>query len=417
MQHTLFKTLLKLVLILPLFLLSACLTKDAPGDAPKNFVVTPGDGRVTITWNDDPGLTYWVFAARASKITPDDYASFPESRLLWPVRSGLVLTGLTNGETYAFTINATRNGSPASPAAPSVAVVPRLAGDSWVAGGTAGSNHLNEALNLSGLIVAVGDGGALYSTLLGDTWTARVSGSTVNLRSALYDGARLLVVGDNGTARISTDFLATAPTWKSTNTGTAVRLNSVMLSGSTYVAVGANGTILTGVSATDTTTTPNTATITWTARTSGTTANLNKVAYQNGKFIALGDAGTILTSPDAITWTAQVSGSTANLRDIAGVLVNDVASYVVVGSAGTILRSADLSTWVAEASGSTADLNAIALGSRLMIAGAGGTLLYGTGNSSWTVKSTGLAGDVYDLVRADGGYIAIGANGSNSRAF
>ncbi|TSJ87285.1 hypothetical protein [Chitinimonas sp. BJB300] len=421
MLQTLLKTWLRLVLLLPIIVLAACVTEKAPSGVPQNLKVTPGDGRVTLTWEEDPSLVYWVFSAQNDKITPDNYKDYPDSRLTWPARPGVVISGLTNDKIYAFTINTTKSGSPSGPAAESVAATPRPSGDSWAAGAPAGTTNLNALISVNGTLVTAGDGGALYSATKGDIWKKLDAGTgfTNNLRGLVYDTVQLIAVGEGGLARISSNFLTDTPTWKVTTTNTPAQLNSVAYGASTYVAVGAGGVIVSGVGATDATTTPASATITWTLRTSGVMDNLNKVVYLNSQFVALGDAGTILTSPDGITWTKQVSTTNVPLRDIAMVLVDKKPNYLAVGGAGTILRSTNLILWTSEASGTALDLNAIAVtvGSRTVIAGVKGTILYGTGSTTWTAKTTGLDPDVTALVSSNGGYIGVGPSGSNAHAY
>ncbi|MGQ5523740.1 hypothetical protein ACUHMQ_10800 [Chitinimonas sp. PSY-7] len=428
MFQTLYKTWLKLVLLLPIFALTACLTEKAPSNAPKNLVVTPGDGRVTLTWDEDASLEYWVFSAQADKaLTPDNYKDFPESNLKWPARSGVVIAGLTNGKTYAFTLNSTKSGSPAGPAAPSVNAVPRAAGDAWTAGDSAGTANLNAVImaqvkvDTGANLLAAGNGGALFTSMKGDKWTAIASGTTNDLRGLLYEASatRLIAVGAGGTVQMSSDFLTDKATWKVTKTDTTAQLNSIAAGSSAYVAVGAGGVILSGVGATDSTTTPATPTITWTARTSGVSDNLNKVAYLSSQFVVLGDGGVILTSPDGITWTKQTSGATDALLDIGAVVIDSKVNYLVIGAKGVILRSDNLTSWIKEVSPVALDLNAIAVaaGSRAVIAGQSGTILYGKGDSSWTATTTKRSDDVYALVSANGGYIGVGAVGTNVYAY
>ncbi|PHV11950.1 hypothetical protein [Chitinimonas sp. BJB300] len=408
--NTLSKVWLKPLLVLPFLVLTACGSEDATKTTQNTFLVTAGDGRATVTWSEDSKVSYRVYSARAGQITPANYTTFPEAKIVYNAHSGDVISGLTNGQTYSFTINAS-TGGPYGEAAVSQAIVPRPAGDSWFAGKPAGTRNLNALVNGNGTMVAAGDGGVLYTSANAGTWGTWDSGNSKDVRGLLYDGARLVAVGDEGTALISTDLVAGTPTWKATVTGVPNRLNSVAYSGTTYVAVGTNGMLLSGVAGTD-------KTIVWTQQNSGATVNLNKVAFLNNQFVALGNGGFILTSPDAITWTVQNSTVRTVLNDIAQVTLNGANTYVVVGNGGTILRSADLITWTADAITTPANLNTVAVGSRVMIGGDSGTILYGNGNGAWTLKSTGNSSDVKALANtSSGGYVAVGALGSNAYAY
>src|SRR5205809_2737344 len=42
---------------------------DAPGEAPTGLEVTPGEGQVTVSWDQQPGLTYWIFFQADRKST------------------------------------------------------------------------------------------------------------------------------------------------------------------------------------------------------------------------------------------------------------------------------------------------------------------------------------------------------------
>lgn len=52
---------------------AGCGSSSAPDSPPANVVVTPGDGRVVLTWTSDPSNSYWVFYA------PGNTLSFPGS--------------------------------------------------------------------------------------------------------------------------------------------------------------------------------------------------------------------------------------------------------------------------------------------------------------------------------------------------
>lgn len=369
-------------------------TDNAPKTAPTGFTVTAGDSSAVVTWNAEPGLTYWVFSAAAPSITRDNFNQFAGARITQPAVSPQLITGLVNGTTYSFLINATSSGSAAGPATASIAVVPRLAGSSWTAGTPLGAD-LNAIGFGSAKYVAVGAGGAIFTRGLGlaDPWGAVTSGVTANL-NGVAAGGLLVAVGDAGTLITSGD----AITWTARTSGTTARLNSVLFSQFAYVAVGDNGTILRSTDAT-----------TWTAVTSGTTSNLYAIALLGSSMVAAGANGTLLSSADAgVTWTPLSSGTTTTLRGLS----TSSARFVAVGDAGTILTSTDLTTWTAATSPTTQNLLRVTFGTQLVAVGAGGTVLVSTDGLTWTAATSGTTADLRGVLH--GGtlnYFAVGVGG------
>jgi len=411
------KTWWRVALLASLLALSACGSESKPGAAPMNFAVQAGEGQVTITWDEDPSLTYWIFAAAAPSITTDTYAQFPEARAIWPVHSPFVLTGLTNGRTYSFLMNATKNGSGAGPATASIPAVPRPAGGVWTLGSTAGTTDLN-GLAYSGYFMAVGNGGSIQRSTNGKDWTALTSGTTADLTTIFFDNVRFMVMGNDGKLLTSSD----ATNWAVSTVPTNVtqRLNH-LTSGAgagVYLAIGNGGTVITSppdISA-------------WTTQTSGTTKKLYHAQYTANGFIVVGEGGTILTSQDAKTWTAQPSGVTADLR---GVYYNG-STFVVVGKNGTVLTSTSVITGGKDTSGNvvtapmswqvnsvptTQDLNAVYAVGQFVIGGANGTILTGSGNGTWTLGTTGGSAAVLDLLNGAGVYVAVGTGGGTARSY
>ena len=370
-------------------------TDDAPTSAPTGFAVTPGDTSVVVTWNEEPGLTYWIFSAAAPSITRDNYSQYASARITQQARSPQLIVGYANGTTYSFLINATRSGSAAGPATASIAVVPRLAGSVWVAGTPLGVD-LNAIGFGAGRYVTVGAGGALFtrgSGLLDSTWTAGTSGVTAAL-NGIVTGGTFVVVGDAGTILTSGD----AVTWTAQASGTTARLNHVMFGQLVYVAVGDNGTILRSTDG-----------ATWTAVGSGTTSNLYAVTLLGSTMLAVGANGAMLSSDDGgLTWAAVNSGTTSTLRAVAA----GTSRFVVVGDGGTILTSTDLATWTAATSPTTANLFKVTLGNQLVAVGSGGTALVSQDGLNWVATNTGTSEDLRGLVRGVTlDYITVGTGG------
>ena len=352
---------------------------NAPKSAPTGLAVQAGDASVIVTWDQQPGLTYWIFSAAAPSITRDNYREFPSARITQPATSPQLITGLTNGTTYSFLINATENGGAAGPATASIAAVPRLAGSTWVLG-TALPADINAIGVGTGGYIAVGAGGMLHTreAKIGASWVAGTSGVTSALNAVAALG-QTVVVGDGGVILTSTD----AKAWTARSSGTTVRLNGVLAGLGAFIAVGDNGTILRSTDA-----------ATWNAVPSGTTANLNAVAVVNNALVAAGAGGTLLSSTDAgLTWTVRATGVTADLRSVAY-----AARYVAVGDAGTVITSTDLATWTAQTPPTSQALRRVVYSTRLVAVGDAGTVLLSTDGLSWTAASSGTTANLRALI-------------------
>ena len=180
--------------------------------------------------------------------------------------------------------------------------------------------------------VAVGDTGAIHTSVDGSTWVAQTSGTTQDLKDIRWNkwavGERgvpeYVVVGDTGTILWSNN----GEDWNAVTSGVSDTLNAIAYNGSTYVAVGNNGTVVYSSNVT-----------TWQAGTSGVSSNILDIIYNDDcdKFIAVGASGVILESSDGNTWTAQESGVTGALLGISWT----EGRMVITGVNGSIITSDD----------------------------------------------------------------------------
>lgn len=385
--------------------ISGCGSSGHSANPPTDLTATAGDGRVTLTWTMEPGVQYWAYYAPGTSITVDNWATTTGSAAMMNVSSPLVVSGLTNGTTYAFTMDARVDSGPRGDGAPSITAVPRLAGSAWVAGTAIGSADLRAVAYgtvSSNMFVAVGDGGTIASSSDGASWTTVTNGvSTANLNAIAFGGASYVAAGADGTLLYSTD----AVTWVAKTNPTTATINGLASNGSShFVAVGAGGTIVYSDSGT-----------TWTAATSGTTSDLLAVTYGNGLYAAVGSGGTVLTSSDGATWTARTSGTTSNLAGVAYGTdsSSSTALFVAVGASGAVVTSTDGATWTALSPLSTGNINAIAYVTQFVLAGNGGTIQTSTTGSTWTAQTSGTTANLYGVGRSTSSYVAVGAGGTN----
>jgi hypothetical protein len=402
------RSLVFVAAVLASLLAAGCGSSGSSASPPSNLVAVAGDHRITITWPMDSSVNYWLFYANASSISTSNWTSIPGSAVVMGATSPYVVPGLTNGAVYSFTVNGRVNGGPGGPGAPSVSAIPRLAGTAtatlptpWTAGAPLGASDLR-GLAGGAVIVAVGAGGAMYSSTDGITWTALNSGVASNLNAAVYRGGVYLAAGDSGTMLYSTD----AINWTPRTTSSAKNLYSVASSPALFVAVGANGTIVSSADG-----------ITWSAvANSGTTNDLNQVIYApTGYWIAVGANGTLLTSVDAITWTAVTSGTARDLKGITyGIsTVTNAGLYVGVGANGTLITSPDASNWTAQTAIGPGNLSAVTYGTQFIAVGASGSIFTSTDGTSWAGQPSTTGSNLNAIVAAPYIYSVVGAAGVN----
>jgi len=408
---------------------SACFNPASPPtDAPANASLDQvGDGLVLLNWDAVAGRKYWIFYNTGTDVSLSNY-----SRILSGVTPPYLLTGLTNGTQYAFTLTSSENGSAVGPFSPVFTATPRLVSPStpWTIGTSLSANNLNSivlGVSTTSTYVTVGDAGTIfygaynYPDVGGvSAWNQATSGTSANLKSVAYDGIRFLALGDDGSVIRSTD--STGVTWESaTAIASPTVMNSMAVGVSRYVAVGNGGAIYLNTSSG--------ADAAWTEETSGTSNDLYKVSYVNNRFIAVGASGTIVTSSDGVTWTTQASNLSDNLHGVVygastttttavggGTrVITNPGSYIVVGDAGAVASSPDAINWTAESIPTGESFRSICYGpdQQFIAVGTNGLVAYSqTGlDGTWATSQEG----VQDLNSISPNYlfIAVGAAGAN----
>lgn len=381
--------------------------------APSGLTAVAGETTVTVTWTMDAGVEYWLYVAPTS-VAPTNNSSMHNwfgltgGTVLMKVSSPYVVSGLTNGTSYSFSVNGRTGGGPGGPGAPTVSATPRLAGSSWTLGTPVTSASVPDfnSLTLGGSYVAAGNAGALYSSTNGTSWTAITPApTTANLNGVSYLGT-YKVVGNGGVIFTSSD----AATWTARTSNTSNNLRAIASNGvNLSVAVGDLGTIRTSADG-----------ISWIERTSGTINNLYAVTfstYNGGSWIAVGAGGTIVTSPDGLVWT-DTGHAGVDLRGIASGLnaSGSAITLVAVGANGTALSSTDTSTWTAHTLTGvrTNTMNAVAYGTQFVSVGDGGMTYVSTDGTTWTQATpTATTSNLTAVVRGPLVYVAVGATGTN----
>lgn len=369
---------------------------------PTNVAVAAKDSRVVVTWDNIPGVTYWVFTAAGTGVTPTNcssmavcgttlYATSPQSVSSLPGLYGTFGTvPLTNGVQYSFTVNGRINGGPGGPGSPAIEATPRLAGNTWNTGLNAGTTDLRGVAYGAGWFVATGLGGSSYYSLDGNIWTALSNPYQTNFYAVNFNGAVFLSVGDGG------NVISIAPgqtLWSQQMKVTNNTLYAITNNGAGFVvAAGDKGTIITSPDGAN-----------WTTKSSPTGSPLYGLAYGmvrgavgGGTFVAVGAGGTLLYSLDGTTWIQASSPVTADLKGVTygGLDAFGFGVFVAVGNNGTVLTSEDGMTWTNQTSTTipyASNLNSVTYTAlrRFMAVGADGNIYY----SEYYSNPTSLQGN------------------------
>ncbi|MDO9235483.1 MAG: fibronectin type III domain-containing protein [Aquabacterium sp.] len=380
------------------FALVACGDNVSSTPPPTDLVVTPGETMATLTWTMRPGVDYVV--------------SYSPNGAALAASSPFVVSGLTNGTVYDFTVNARAQGDRRGPDAPHVTATPDLAGSAWVPGGVAGSATLNSVVYGTRYVAGAADG-QIYTSADGVAWAAAATNPNgLAIHGGVYFQGQYWFVGDAGLVMHSADPL----NWGAPITPpTSNALNAIAHNGSMLVAVGQSGTILTSSNGTS-----------WTTATSNTGHDLLAVTYFAGTWTAVGVHGTVATSPDAVAWTAT-SPNLLTLRGIAAFTSGTgpsgsrfaVVGHDNVGDALTMYTNdigAQPIIWLSSGTPSdpTPQINAVTYGSQFVAVGANGAVIYGTDGRDWTAKTSTLpVVDLMSVARGGLQYVAVGAGGAS----
>ncbi len=258
--------------------------------------------------------------------------------------------------------------------------------------------------------VAVGDDGQVYlSTDDGETWADPAPGIPEDLRDVIHGPVGFLAVGTGGAIYSSADGSSWTPAtsvedvFGGSFTG---NLNAVHYNGGTYAAVGENLAILASPDGQN-----------WTQRTAGG-VTLNDLTSKDGKFLAVGAGGQIASSSDGLFWSLKASGVAENLHSVAA----SDSEYIAVGENGALLSSPNGATWTPRISTVTEDLYEVLHFNETFYAFGGGfALLTSDSDGNWTsqvaatqnrIFGAAVAGDTFVAVTDFGGILTSPTAGS-----
>ena len=195
------------------------------------------------------------------------------------------------------------------------------------------------------LLLIVGRGGELLTSIDGLYWVARSTGlSDALLYDVAWSGSLFVVVGE--------DQIASSPdaiTWTSRECPTA-ELKTVEWTGNQFVAMGWGSHLLTSADVISWSTHPN--------------VNAVDISLFGEQLVAVDYGGKLLTSADGINWSGQISPTSVFLHRVA--VGNGRA--VAVGDNGTILSTDDATTWIESSTGPIGRLSDVVWNGQIFIA-------------------------------------------------
>jgi len=377
--------------VLACLTLAGCLGNSGSPAAPAAGVrLYPGDGAISVSWNESPGVTYWAFHAQDPTLSATgNWTGLLAAGVLVNAASPTVLCGQINNpnpstvfpEVY-FTINGRTGSSPGGAGTALVGASPRPAGgpySPWVVGNTipgavtalgygaiSGCGYAGRPG--SGVYVAVGPSGTIYSSTVAPNVAGPLSPSQGNTTMTWARGS--VPIGFN-------DDLVGVAAFTS-NPG------NPLAPGIIFVAIGATGNALRSIDGL------NWQQVSLNALPSG--VRLHGVASTGGSFVAVGDSGTVLLSGDGLSWTLSSNSrlATANTLNAVHCAGN---TCVAVGQSGTTLWSSDRGNTWQLASFGTHDWKTIAYGSNDVNADAlinptTGAVIAGSRINTWVMSDS-----------------------------
>lgn len=258
----------------------------------------------------------------------------------------------------------------------------------------------------SGLHVASGAGGAIYTSTNGIHWTARSSGKSGLLMNVNGNGPLWVAVGESGAIITSTNGID----WVSRTSPTSALFRGIAYGNGIYVACGDGGAIVRSTDGSS-----------WSSISSGTANSLQGVGYgvdyvnmgdtngvpaESPQFVIVGASGLIMTSTNGVSWTTRTSGTTVWLSDV----MYGNGYFVAVGNT-RILRSADGVSWTF-ATNNTYLYRAAYCSGMFKTTGKNGAIWSSTDGVNWETETSGTTNDMRGISYANDQFVAVGFNGT-----
>lgn len=253
---------------------------------------------------------------------------------------------------------------------------------------------------LNDLYVVGGKDGTILTSPDGIAWTHRpYSEGNDWFYGGVYQNGAYHLTGRQGRLRKTVDF----STWDVVTTAGSGDndIYAVVTAGGITVAVGRSGSINTSPDLD-----------TWTSRKGGYSEGFSGLTFGGGTFVTTDYAGIVRTSADSVTWT-DVFTMPANEG------LNDLAygdgKFVAVSYNSDIIQSVDGQLWsapVQQFEGFPGTQKVRFLDGRWFLLGRTGLIRSSANLSDWTISDVTPAGEITDLIHANGLFVAIGDDGA-----
>jgi hypothetical protein len=188
---------------------ASAFTVLAPPSAPRSVLALPGDAKVGVSWQppSDPGFSQGGATVTGYKVTASDPAVPPVT--VSGSTLSAVVTGLTNGTSYTFSVVAI-NGDP-GPATTSAAVTPKFA---TTLTGRLSSTHpvAGQAVTVSGKLTRTGTGAPIAGATIALRFTPQVGSAVTKNVVTKADGTWSLGVAPTYTFGLTATYAGTADT-------------------------------------------------------------------------------------------------------------------------------------------------------------------------------------------------------------
>jgi hypothetical protein len=275
-------------------------------------------------------------------------------------------------------------------------------GQAWSYNAIGGAPDLKDVSYGAGVFVAVGLGGAIYSSPDAVTWTLRTPPNAANYTDIAYANGRFVVVG-------TTVVGVTQPvaysddgiTWTLPSTPFTATRTGIAYGDGKWVAVGSQAVSISTDNG-----------VTWTSTTGISALALAQgVSFGNGIFSAVGING-VVTSPDGVTWTTVSIPSIAIPLDI----VFGNQKFVALDVNGQVFTSPDAVTWTRTRLSDGDTWRSITFGDGFFVAFAdtsgGDNVMYSIDATNW-IRTTGVPNYAWQgSTYGDGKFVAVGDSGA-----